>query len=130
MEDEYPSLVARFQSIFIDTVFLVVMMFIISTILSYFPDTPDWLRIILFISIFFFYEPVCLTFGCTIGNYFKRIRVRKFHDTTSRINILSAVIRYIVKVCLGWVSFLTVHTNPSRRAIHDLASGSVMIKLP
>jgi uncharacterized RDD family membrane protein YckC len=129
MEDEYPSLIARFQSIFIDTIFIIVLMFIIYLVLDYFPDAPDWLRVFLFISIFFIYEPVCLAFGCTIGNYFKRIRVKKFNDTTRRINILSAIVRSLVKICLGWISFLTVHTNPSKRALHDLASGSVMIKL-
>jgi hypothetical protein len=35
-----------------------------------------------------------------------------------------------VKVMLGWLSFLTIHTNTEKRAIHDLFIGSVMIKLP
>ena len=39
------------------------------------------------------------------------------------------MIRYPVKLLLGWISFLTINSNPKRRAIHDLASGSVMIKI-
>jgi uncharacterized protein YneF (UPF0154 family) len=103
------------------------MMIIVSSILGNFSNVPDWLRIVLFIAIFIIYEPVCVAFGCTIGNYIKRIRVKKYTDINSRINFFQAMIRYTVKVCLGWLSFLTIHSNPSRRAIHDFASGSVMI---
>jgi len=127
MENQYPSLNTRLQSIFIDTMFVIIMMIVVSSILDKFSNVPDWLRIVLFVAIFIIYEPVCLTFGCTIGNYIKRIRVKKYADTNSRINFFQAMIRYSVKVCLGWLSFLTIHSNPSKRAIHDFASGSVMI---
>ncbi len=127
MENQYPSLTTRLQSIFIDTIFLIVMMIVVSYLLSQFSNVPDWLRAVIFISLFFIYEPACLTFGCTIGNYFRRIRVKKFADTNSRIAFHNAVIRYAVKLSLGWISFLTIHSNPERRAIHDMASGSVMI---
>ena len=70
-----------------------------------------------------------MTLGSTLGNYLKGIRVRKNSDSTKCINILQAIVRYPVKVLLGWVSFLTINSNSKRRAIHDLVSGSVMIKL-
>jgi uncharacterized RDD family membrane protein YckC len=127
MEDEYPPLIARLQSIFIDTMVIIVAMIIVSKAIDNAPGIPDWLRIFLFLGIFIFYEPLCLTFGCTVGNYIRGIRVRRFSNTNSRINFFQAMIRYAVKVMLGWISFLTIHGNPSRRAIHDLASGSVMI---
>lgn len=126
METEYPSLSARLQSIFIDLIFLIALMIVVSSLLDHFPNAPNWIRAIAFIAIFAIYEPACLAFGCTIGNYIKGIRVKKFTDTNSRINFVQALIRYIVKVSLGWVSFLTIHSNPERRAIHDMASGSVM----
>ena len=127
MEDEYPRLIVRLQSLFIDTLIIIACMVIFSMILDHFPGAPDWLRISLFLAVFIFYEPFCLTFGFTIGNYVKGIRVRKFGDTNNRISFFHAVIRYLVKALLGWISFLTIHSNPSKRAIHDLASGSVMI---
>jgi len=74
------------------------------------------------------YEPVCTTFGFTIGNLIKGIRVRDISNTSKRLNIFQALLRYFVKVLLGWVSFITIHFNPERRAIHDLAAGSVMVK--
>lgn len=127
METEYPSLSARLQSIFIDMIFLIALMIIISSLLDHFPNAPSWIRAAAFIAIFAIYEPTCLAFGCTIGNYIKGIRVKKITDTNSRINFFQALLRYIIKISLGWVSFLTIHSNPERRAIHDMASGSVML---
>jgi uncharacterized RDD family membrane protein YckC len=128
MEEKYPQLTDRIQSTFIDTLLIVVLMFVISSILSKFDNVPDWVRIILFIGLFV-YEPIFITFGCTLGNYLKKIRVRQNSDSTENINIFKAVLRYLFKLFLGWFSFLTINSNPKRRAIHDLVSGSVMIKL-
>jgi uncharacterized RDD family membrane protein YckC len=127
MENEYPSLIDRIQSIFIDTVLLLISIVILSVLLDKFNNVPDWLRMLLFFTVFVAYEPLCLTFGCTLGNYIKQIRVRQYADTNRKINIFQAIIRYLVKLSLGWLSFLTVYGNPSRRAIHDMASGSVMV---
>lgn len=127
--EKYPELTDRIQSTFIDTILLIVLMFLFANILDKFDNVPDWVRMLLFAGLFIAYEPVCMTFGCTLGNYLKGIRVRKQSNTQERINILQAMVRYPVKIFLGWISFLTIHSNPKRRAIHDLASGSVMIKL-
>lgn len=124
----YPSLSERVQSTFIDTIIIVVLMFSFSAILEKYDDAPDWVRIALFAGVFLVYEPVCTSLGCTIGNYIKGIRVRRFADTTKRINIFQAVVRYVLKLILGWISFLTMHSNTEKRAIHDFAAGSVMIK--
>jgi uncharacterized RDD family membrane protein YckC len=128
-ETEYPLLGDRVQSSFIDLVFILILMFISATLLERMKNPPDWLRIGLFVLIFILYEPLCTTLGFTIGNYFKKIRVRKVSNTSKRINLLQAIIRYILKAGLGWISFLTIHSNKERRAIHDFAAGSVMIKI-
>jgi len=129
MENEYPSLSERFQSIITDQVFIVILMFVSAAILDKFSDAPDWIRIALFFAIWGIYEPVCMTFGCTIGNFIKRIRVKKFEKPEKRINIFQAYVRYITKLLLGLISFLTVTTNKERRAIHDMAASTVMIKV-
>jgi len=128
MQKEYPYLGDRVQSTFIDTVLLIVLMFIFSAILDRYNQVPDWVRMAMFVGLFVIYEPVCMTFGCTVGNYVKGIRVRKVSDSSKRINILQAYLRYPVKVLLGWMSFLTINSNAQRRAIHDIVSGSVMVK--
>ena len=129
MEEKYPQLSERIQSTLIDTILIVALMFLFTNLLDKFNNVPDEVRIILFVGLFIAYEPLCMTLGCTLGNFIKGIRVKKYSNTTKRINIFQAIIRYVVKVCLGWVSFLTINSNPKRRAIHDLISGSVMIKL-
>lgn len=130
MEDQYPSLLTRMQSTFIDTIFIIILMVVISPVLDHITNAPDWLRVFLFVFIFLLYEPVCQVYGCTIGNYIMRIRVKKFTNMQTRINLPYALLRYVVKMCLGWISFVTIHSTPQRRALHDMAAGSVMICLP
>ncbi len=127
-ETTYPPLSDRVQSTFIDAIFLVILMFIFSSLLDRYEDVPNWIRIVLFIGIWVAYEPVATSLGYTIGNYVKNIRVRRKTDVSKRINIVQAIIRYAVKIVLGWLSFLTIHSNKERRAIHDLLVGSVMIR--
>ena len=126
---KYPQLIERIQSTFIDTILIIILMFVFSNILDGFHNVPDWVRIIMFVALFIAYEPFCMTLGSTLGNHFKGIRVRKNSDVAKRINIFQALIRYPVKVLLGWISFLTINSNSKRRAIHDIVAGSVMIKL-
>jgi uncharacterized RDD family membrane protein YckC len=69
-----------------------------------------------------------MTLGCTLGNYLMKIRVKRFADNKRKINLLQAYIRFVVKVLLGWISFLTINSNKERRAIHDFVAGSVMLE--
>ena len=127
-EVEYPTLSDRVQSTFIDSLFIISMMFVLSAVLERYENPPNWIRIALFFGIWFVYEPVCTSLGFTIGNYLKNIRVKRMANTNKKINIIQAIFRYVLKFSLGWISFLTMHFNPQKRAIHDLAAGSVMIR--
>ncbi|HET9434410.1 MAG TPA: RDD family protein [Chitinophagaceae bacterium] len=128
-QPEYPLLGDRVQSTFIDTILLIILMFILASILDRFEDVPTWVRIALFVGLWGVYEPICTTLGATFGNYIKKIRVRQVRIYSKRINFFQAFVRYLLKLSLGWISFLTIHSNRERRAIHDLAAGSVMIKI-
>jgi len=108
--------------------FIILLMFIFSLVLERIEHVPDGVRMALFIFIWCIYEPLCTALGCTIGNWIKGIRVRRHGATEQRINIFQAFIRYFVKYLLGRLSFVTIHGNKERRAIHDLAAGSVMIR--
>ncbi len=129
MKEKYPDLSDRIQSSFIDALFLIVLMFLFAPALDKFENIPDWVRISLFAGLFLVYEPVCTFLGCTLGNFIKGIRVRRDADSSKRINLFSALIRYLIKISLGWISFLTINSNYKKRAIHDFVAGSVMIKL-
>lgn len=126
--DNFPPLVKRFQSLILDQVFLIICMVIFSQLLSNTDEeNTDVLRGVLLVGLFGIYEPLCMAFGCTIGNYVSGIRVRKFSDHKRRINIFQSYIRFITKLLLGIISFFTVTSNKSKRAIHDMTAGSIMI---
>jgi uncharacterized RDD family membrane protein YckC len=125
---QYPSLSDRIQSTFIDTIFIIILMFAFASVLEKYEGAPDWIRIALFFGLWAVYEPLCTTLGFTLGNFIKGIRVRRHADTGERINIFQGLLRYLLKFSLGWISFLTINSNPQKRAIHDLAAGSVMIR--
>ena len=129
MEVQYASLSDRVKSILIDTLFIVVLMFIFSSLLENFDNPPVWVRVVMFVSIWLLYEPVFVAYGCTIGQYIMHIRVRRAKDPTKHIHIVLSYIRYILKFGLGWLSFLSIGFNKQRQAIHDLAVESVMIKV-
>lgn len=124
---EYPSLMKRYQSLFIDFLFALFCMFGVVALLDKFGDIPGWVRFAAFIFLWAVYEPLCTALGCTLGNYLMGIRVRQFNNTSKRINIFQAYLRWLIKLILGWLSFLAIHSNPQKRAFHDLVAGSVMI---
>lgn len=126
---KYPSLLDRIQSTFIDLVIILILMLVLTNILDRFDNVPNWICIGLLVLLFIAYEPLCIAMACTPGNYIKGIRVRKFKDPSRKINLFQAAFRYVIKFSLGWLSFVTIHSNTERRAIHDFASGSVMIRL-
>ncbi|AFD07555.1 RDD family protein [Solitalea canadensis] len=129
MTDKYPRLIDRFQSTFVDAIFVVIVMICMFSLLEQFEDTPGWIRGTLFIILIIGYEPICVANGCTLGNYVKKIRVRQHADNTQKISFVKAILRQIIKLSLGWLSFITVFSNNERRAIHDELSGSVMIRV-
>ena len=127
-EQDYPTLSDRVQSILVDQVFIVTLMFLFTAVLDRFQHPPNWIRIVLFFGIWGIYEPFCMHYACTIGNYVKGIRVRRFKDTTKKMGLVQACFRYLIKLLLGWLSVLSVATNKEKRAIHDLAADTIMIK--
>lgn len=128
MEEKYPLILERVQAIAIDTCLIIVLMFTFSVTLEFFDHVPNWIRTSLFLGLFIFYEPICTTFGATLGNYILDIRVRKNFNSGKQINLIQAFIRYFFKMLFGWLSFLSIFTNKKKRALHDLVSGTVMIK--
>ena len=127
----YPTLSKRVQSIFIDLLFMILMMLVSGWILDKLnpqqEEGDEWIRAALFVGIWGIYEPVAMTLGCTLGNFLIKIRVRKQNNTGKKINILQAYVRFIVKFFLGWISFITISFNEERRAIHDFASGTIVL---
>lgn len=132
MEQEYPELKTRVQSTFIDVILMSVLMFAAAWILDKAgigdEEGNGTAKAIIFISIWGIYEPLSTTFGATLGNYLMKIRVRKMNASGKKINLFQAFIRFAFKFSLGWLSFVTIHFNAQRRAIHDIVADSVMLE--
>ncbi len=124
----YPSLNERFQSNFIDILFIIIIMYLFSLVLDNFENVFDWVKLTLFALIWIVYDPLSTSLGATLGNLFIGLRIRKFEDHTEKISFQHALLRYFIKLLLGSISFLTIHSNKQKRAIHDFAAGSVVIK--
>jgi uncharacterized RDD family membrane protein YckC len=126
MEIEYPTILRRYFSTVLDGL-LVILVFILS---SYFFESDNSLyssiRIGLILFMFFVYEPVFTSFFCTLGQKIAKIRVRKIGGK-ERINLFQAYIRIVIKIFLGIISFFTIPFSKKKRAIHDIAVGSVVI---
>ena len=82
---------------------------------------------IVFIIAIILYEPILISFGCTVGQLITNIRVSDYVNPKKRIWFIQAILRLIVKGLLGWLSFITVTFNRNRRAIHDYISYSIVI---
>jgi uncharacterized RDD family membrane protein YckC len=127
MKQNYPSVLDRTKSNLIDTILLIACMLLFTDVLDKFANVPSWARAILFLSLLM-YEPICTTFGATLGNDKMKIRVRKNSNTNERLNLFQAIFRYFFKIIFGWISFITIFISPKSRTIHDIIVGSVMVK--
>src|SRR6185503_14358214 len=131
METVYPSLSRRVQSLFIDALLMIALMMLSGWVLDKInpkqEEGDEWIRAALFIGIWAVYEPVAMTFGSTLGNYLMKIRIRKHSNTHKKINLLQAYVRFVIKFFLGWISFITVTFTQEKRAIHDFASGTIVL---
>ena len=77
------------------------------------------------------YEPILVVFGGTVGQKIMGLRVIKNSTYMAKkslhnINIIESLIRYAMKILLGWISLLTIHGDIYGRAIHDKVGNSIM----
>ena len=118
----------RVKAALIDSMFLIGEIILASYIFSLFENVPDYAKIIVFVFIFLLYDPLFTSlFGGTIGHMIMNIRVKRSRNEERNILFPLAIIRFIVKVFLGWLSLLTVTGNNKKKAIHDMVVGSVVI---
>ncbi len=77
---------------------------------------------------FILYDPFFTgQFGGTIVHSYSNITVRKDVDRERFISFPSALIRFVLKFSLGWVSLLTVTGNEKKKALHDFIAKSVVL---
>lgn len=122
------TLLDRTKSSIIDTLLILFLAFLIADFLSYFENVPTWLRALLFSSLVM-YEPIFMTFGGTLGNNIMKIRIRNSKNDATNLNLIRSIIRFSIKILLGWISYTTIFKNSRKRAIHDLIAGTTTVKV-
>lgn len=124
----YPSLLNRVQAMFFDLwIVIAIVMLLSAYVFEAYEKESENFRILLFFIVVFIYEPVGTMAGGTIGYRTMGMKIRRSDDQNKRVNVIQAYGRSVIKLMLGWVSFLTISGDPQRRAIHDKAVGSVVL---
>ena len=126
MELQYPSILRRYLSTFIDSLFVIGVLILVSYLLDSEENAATNIRLGIILFMFFVYEPIFTSNFCTIGQKLTGIRVRKI-STGNKISIIQAYVRIILKIFLGLISFFTIPFSKNKRAIHDFAVGSFVI---
>lgn len=123
----YPRLIKRVRALLIDSI-LVPVVFINSLILGdAWGVTQAYGKLLLIFLPIFILEPGMVAFtGGTVGHHLIGIRVMRAGDARN-INLFAALLRFIVKVLFGWLSFIFVLTTRKHQALHDLVTGSRVV---
>jgi len=124
-QPRYPELTRRYFSSFVDGI----IVFTTSMALGLFLQAESLVavRITAILLVFLNYEPILTSRLCTAGQFAMGIRVRRYNAVHERISMLAAYLRYVLKLLLGFYSFFAMSFNKERRAVHDLASGSIVV---
>ncbi|MAW94191.1 MULTISPECIES: RDD family protein [unclassified Leeuwenhoekiella] len=124
----YPHISNRIKAAFVDAIVIILLMLLFTDIFSKFESVPDYYKIVAFVFVFLAYEPIMVSvFGFSLGHFLNDLRVKRHSNPSKNLNIFLAIVRFITKSLLGWISLLTISGNPERRAIHDMLSDSVVI---
>jgi len=127
-EKVYPQIIERVKAVLIDMVILLAFMFGMTKLFSQFENVNDQFRIVAAVFIAFIYDPLFTSlFGGTLGHFAVGIRVKRANNENKNILFPLALVRYLFKVYLGWISLITVYFNKRSKAIHDMVVGSVVI---
>ena len=126
-----PGLAARIKSMLADSIVVIVLMLIASWILNALSVESGTVRGWSLFGIFL-YEPLATTFGATFGQAIMGLKVSRIADVSNApnqqraISLPAAILRYLVKLLLGWISLLTITSDRYGQALHDKAAGSVV----
>jgi len=125
---KFPGVLDRVKAIVTDSIVITLFIIIITYTFSFFDNVPDNAKIAAFVFVFILYDPIFTSiFGGTIGHMLIGIRVKRESDETRNILFPLAILRFIEKASLGWISLLTVSGNKKGKAIHDYLVGSVVV---
>lgn len=123
----YPYLITRYKAALVDGI-LLFLTYACLMILIQDPEVGRPIAFGFYILIALLYEPLMLVFfSGTIGHKSLGIQVKSFNNQTQNINFVQGIQRNLVKLSLGWLSFITIGFGDDHRAIHDLAGKSIVL---
>jgi uncharacterized RDD family membrane protein YckC len=76
--------------------------------------------------LFLLYEPLLTRYACTLGQLAMGIRVRS-EPGGDRVPVWRLFVRLLVKFLLGILSFIFMPGHAKKRAIHDIATGTIVV---
>jgi uncharacterized RDD family membrane protein YckC len=122
---EYPTILRRYLSSFIDGCFIAVCVILVPYVIG---DEENTLSVRIIIAAIFLlvYEPLYTSKFCTLGQRIMGVRIRKFGNY-QRLSFPVALLRVTIKGLLGFISLFAIIFSKDKRAIHDYASGSIVI---
>jgi uncharacterized RDD family membrane protein YckC len=122
-----PTVSERIKAASLDTFVIILLMVVVSQIFSAFNEVKNEFRAAAFVLVIL-YEPITTSlWGGTIGHYIFGIRVRRNKNRFKNILFPVALIRFALKISLGWLSLLTVNSHKEKKAIHDSITGSIVV---
>ncbi len=125
--DGYPRLLRRLQAVFIDGFVIPLAALATLVALTYAGIQSTWIKVLVPLLVVFLLEPVAVsTTGGSVGHHLVGLRVRK-DSGDERINLLAALVRFVVKTLFGLPSFFVAFVTEKRQALHDLAARSLII---
>ena len=113
---------------FIDSIILIVILSVISDFA--FPNIvfQGWLKLIIFVGAYIFYESVLLSLKKnTVGKFLKQIAVRDAKDNSKHLSFVNILIRTTTKFFLIIIS-LIISSSDITNFLHNKLSGSTLIK--
>jgi hypothetical protein len=126
MTENYPSVVRRYLSSFIDFWVIIIAYIISSHILEGTNENISSIRFGIPTIFFLLYEPILTSKFVTIGQLITGIRIRDDY-TYKRIPIHKAYIRVFIKYILGFISFFSILFSNKSKAMHDYAINSIVL---
>ncbi len=124
--EDYPSLLNRVQATFVDSILAFILIGLFAVAADKIGRQNTSLKI-LAIFLGLSYEPLMTGYSRTIGQRMLGMRVVAT-ERKHKPRLLNCYLRFIVKSCLGWLSFIIMFSNTRRRAIHDYAADTVVVK--
>ena len=122
----YPNLLRRYVAAMIDWVIVILLIVLMGRLASYLGRDQGFALFLAAVAVAV-YEPFLTAFLFTAGQGVMRFRVRDL-KSGARVPLWRVYLRVVVKAVLGVVSFLTLPARADRRAIHDLAAGTLVLE--